>query len=127
MRADRGCHRYDVDGWEILAGRSSRDNDYLTFKIAAANDWWFHLSGQPGSHVVLRVPDGAEPPKSILRAAAAIAAYHSKAKNAGTVAVSATLAKHVSKPRGAPAGQVSIRKETKIKVKPGLPEGSEDD
>jgi predicted ribosome quality control (RQC) complex YloA/Tae2 family protein len=60
----------------------------------------------------------------MLKAAAAIAAYHSKARNAGVVPVSCTRAQNVSKPRGAKPGTVQIRKETTIKVRPGLPGGA---
>ena len=30
-------------GWTVLAGRSDRDNDYLSFRVAKPNDWWFHV------------------------------------------------------------------------------------
>ena len=50
--------------------------------------------------------------------AAAIAAYHSKARNAGVVAVSGTRARDVTKPRGAKAGTVQIRHERVFKVRP---------
>jgi predicted ribosome quality control (RQC) complex YloA/Tae2 family protein len=56
----------------------------------------------------------------VLKQAAAIAAYHSKAREAGTVAVSCTRVRNVSKPRGAPLGTVQIRDETVLKVRPSL-------
>ena len=108
-------------GWQVLAGRTDSDNDYLSIKLARGNDWWFHVRGMPGSHVVLRVPaDGPEPEKETLKQAAAIAAFHSKARGAGTVAVSCTQAKNVSKPRGAKPGTVSIHKEIVLKVRPAV-------
>jgi predicted ribosome quality control (RQC) complex YloA/Tae2 family protein len=76
----------------------------------------------PGSHVVLQVPPGAEPDRQTLKRAAAIAAYHSKAREAGVVAVSCTRARYVTKPRGAKAGTVQIRKEVVFKVRPALGE-----
>ncbi len=111
------------NGWTILAGRSEKDNDRLSLKIARANEWWFHVRGIPGSHVILRPPEGEKksPDKEMLKQAAAVAAWHSKARDGGVVAVSATLAKFVNKPRGAKPGTVSIRKETVFKVRPGLP------
>ena len=45
--------------------------------------------------------------REVLRQAAAVAAYHSKARSGGVVAVNYTLGKHVSKPRGAKPGTVS--------------------
>lgn len=105
-------------GWVVLAGTSDQSNDHLSLKLARPSDLWFHIRGMPGSHVVLRVPAGAVPDRDTRELAAAIAAWHSKARGAGTVAVSCTEARHVSKPLGAPAGTVSIRKETVLKVRP---------
>ena len=112
-----------VGGYLVLAGRTDADNDRLSIKLAEPDDWWFHARGLPGSHVVLKVGEGPEPDREALKAAAAIAAYHSKAREAGVVPVSATRARYVTKPRGAKPGTVEIRRETVIKVRPALPEG----
>lgn len=109
-------------GWTVLAGKTDADNDYLSLKMAKPNDFWFHVRGMPGSHVVLRGKKGEEPGKLLLKEAAAIAAYHSKAKKGGVTPVSYTQAKYVSKPRGAKQGTVNIRKESVLKVRPGIPE-----
>ncbi len=105
----------------MLAGRTEADNDRLSLKLARPMDWWFHVRGMPGSHVVLRARDDCEPDKDTLKQAAAIAAYHSKARKGGTVAVSCTRARFVTKPRGAEVGTVQIRKESVLKVRPRLP------
>lgn len=107
-------------GWKALAGRTDSDNDYLSFRVAKPGDWWFHVRGMPGSHVVLQCPPGKDPDRETLKRAAALAAYHSKAREAGVVAVSGTRARYVTKPRGAKAGSVEIRKEIVLKVRPGL-------
>jgi predicted ribosome quality control (RQC) complex YloA/Tae2 family protein len=113
---------YELDGgWTVLAGRTESDNDRLSLKLALPMDWWFHVRGMPGSHVVLRARDDVEPDKDTLKRAAAIAAFHSKARKGGTVAVSCTRARFVTKPRGAAVGTVQIRKESVLKVRPGLP------
>ena len=106
------------DDWQVLAGRTDAANDYLSLRLARPNDLWFHIRGMPGSHVLLRVPPGVTPPRTTLELTAAIAAFHSKARQAGTVAVSCTEARHVSKPRGAKPGTVTIRKEIILKVRP---------
>lgn len=121
-RSTANLHSYELaGGWTVLAGRSERDNDRLSLKIARPNDWWFHIRGMPGSHVVLQARDGEEPDRAVLEAAASIAAWHSKARNGGQVPVSCTLAVNVTKPRGADPGSVEIRKERVLKVRPGLP------
>jgi len=109
-------------GWEVLAGRTSRDNDLLSLKLARPNDWWFHVRGMPGSHVILRVPAGQEPDRETVKAAAAVAAWHCKKRDAKQVAVTATRARYVTKPRGAPVGTVEVRRETVIKVRPAVPD-----
>ena len=109
-------------GWTILVGRTDVDNDRLSLHIAKPNDWWFHIRGMPGSHVVLLARPGDDPDRATLKRAAAIAVYHSKARTAGLVAVSCTRARYVTKPRDAPAGAVNIRKETVLKVRPEAPQ-----
>jgi predicted ribosome quality control (RQC) complex YloA/Tae2 family protein len=107
-------------GWKVLAGKTNEDNDRLSIKVAKPNDWWFHVRGMPGSHVILQVPGKEEPDRETLKRAAAIAAYHSKARGGGTVSVSCTRARYVTKPRGAERGTVEIRKETVLKVRPSV-------
>jgi predicted ribosome quality control (RQC) complex YloA/Tae2 family protein len=115
-------HRYTLPGgWEVLAGRTDADNDRLSLKAARPDDWWFHVRGMPGSHVILRSRPDDEPGRDTLRQAAAIAAYHSKARGGGTVPVAGTLARNVTKPRGAKPGTVQIRRERLFKVRPALP------
>ncbi len=116
------CWTYDLPGgFEVLAGRTDADNDLLSLKVAKANDLWFHVHGMPGSHVILRHPDGEKPDNATVKTAGAIAAWHSKARNAGMVPVSCTEAKHVGKPRGSKPGTVSIKREKTLKVRPSLP------
>jgi predicted ribosome quality control (RQC) complex YloA/Tae2 family protein len=117
------CWNYQLDGgWEVLAGKTDADNDLLSLKLARANDLWFHVRSLPGSHVILRHPEGGKPDNATIRQAAAIAAWHSKARQGGTVPVACTEAKHVGKPRGAKPGSVSIKRERVIKVRPALPD-----
>jgi predicted ribosome quality control (RQC) complex YloA/Tae2 family protein len=114
-----GIVQYSLPGgWEVLAGRTDAANDYLSIELARPKDLWFHIHGMPGSHVVLRVPGDEAPDGATIARAAAIAAYHSKARGAGTVPVSYTEARHVSKPRGAKPGTVTLRKESIVKVRP---------
>jgi predicted ribosome quality control (RQC) complex YloA/Tae2 family protein len=112
-------NEYTLPGrWTVLVGRTDADNDYLSLKLAQPDDWWFHVRGVPGGHAILKAIPGEEPDRETLKRAAAIAAYHSKARKAGLVAVSCTRARYVTKPRDAKAGTVQIRKEIVLKVRP---------
>lgn len=115
-------YEYELSGgYQVLAGKTDVDNDLLSIKFAAPNDYWFHIKGMPGSHVILSVCEKEEPSKDIIKQAAAVAAYHSKARSGGVVPVSCTRAKYVSKARGDKPGTVHIRKETVLKVRPEIP------
>jgi predicted ribosome quality control (RQC) complex YloA/Tae2 family protein len=119
-----GVHRYELDGgWVVWVGKTDADNDRLSLKEARPSDYWFHVRGMPGSHVILRSRPDMEPDRQTLKQAAAIAAYHSKARKGGVTPVSYTLARHVTKQRGDRSGTVEIRKEKVLKVRPAVPEG----
>lgn len=109
----------DVDGWEVLVGRSAEDNDHLTFRVAKGRDLWLHVAGgMPGSHVVIRNPEGEDVPGEVVEKAAQIAAWYSKARNARRVEVHCCRAADVSKARGMEAGKVLIKNFRKVKVEP---------
>ncbi len=108
-------------GFKVLAGKSSAGNDILTAKYAKPNDLWFHARGASGSHTVLKVGKGQHVPKEAIRAAAAIAAYYSKMRNASNVPVAYCERKYVRKPRGAPPGTVTLEREEIVFVNPRLP------
>lgn len=117
----------DVDGYEVLVGRADEDNDYLTFRVADKQDLWLHVGGgTPGSHVVVRNPDGGEVPRETVAKAAQLAAWYSKARGAPKVEVHVCKVADVSKPRGAPSGQVEIRRFSRVKVEPSKLDANED-
>jgi predicted ribosome quality control (RQC) complex YloA/Tae2 family protein len=109
-------------GFQVWVGKNSENNDLLTLKYARPNDLWFHARGSSGSHVVLRAGTGkGEPSRRALEEAAGIAAFYSKMKTARNVPVAMTERKYVRKPRGAPAGTVTIEREKLFFVNPKLP------
>ena len=107
------------EGWEIWVGRNRRENDFLTFKLAKPDDFWFHVAEYGGSHVVLRNVDRrSSAPEQSLIEAAQLAAYFSQARNARKVEVHYTQRKHVSKPKGSKPGLVRLREHKTISVQP---------
>lgn len=69
-----------ADGHEIICGRSNIQNEKLTFTLASRKtDWWFHVKGLPGTHVILRpFSDEEMPSDSSILEAASLAAFFSK-------------------------------------------------
>lgn len=103
---------------EVRVGRNSKRNDELTFRHSSPDDIWLHARHVGGSHVVLRWPHKDAPPGRDLEEAAVLAAFHSKARHAGTVPVDWTRRKYVRKPRGAKSGSVTIEREKTVFVRP---------
>jgi predicted ribosome quality control (RQC) complex YloA/Tae2 family protein len=102
---------------EVLVGRTAGDNDRLTFQLASQRDFWLHVAGTPGSHVIVRNPGGLETlPRETLRFAARLAAVHSKSKGGGQVSVHVARVRDVRKPRGAPPGQVTLQRFRSVRV-----------
>ncbi len=114
-----GVRRYvSSDALEILVGRTSRDNDHLTFKIAKPNDLWLHAADYGGSHVVVRNPTRKEVPHRTLIEAAQLAAKFSQARKDPKVDVHYTERKFVSKVKGAVPGLVRMARFKNITVEP---------
>lgn len=98
-------HYISSDGYDIYVGRNNFQNDELTFKFAAGNDWWFHAKKMAGSHVVVKTQDG-ELPDRTFEEAGRLAAYYSKGRTAPKVEIDYIQKKHVKKPAGAKPGFV---------------------
>jgi len=114
-----GVRRYrSTDGYEILVGRTDRDNDNLTLRIAKSFDLWFHAADYPGSHVVLRNPARKDVPARAITQAAQLAAKFSQAGGDAKVAVNYCEKKFVTKPKGFAPGQVRLSSFKTILVEP---------
>ena len=106
----------------VWAGKSGENNDLLSTRYTKSKDLWFHARSVGGSHVVLKFGSGkGEISKHAIDEAAGIAAYYSKMKGSKLVPVSVCEGKYVRKPKGVPAGTVTIDHEKVIFVVPRLP------
>ncbi|MEZ4636247.1 MAG: NFACT RNA binding domain-containing protein [Caldilineaceae bacterium] len=98
------------DGFAILVGRNSRQNEIVTFKEANAEDLWLHIRDLPGAHVVIR--NGGQPVgEETITAAAQLAAYYSSQRGEQAVPVAVTPRRFVSRMAGGRTGQVYYRNE----------------
>ncbi|WP_310832870.1 Rqc2 family fibronectin-binding protein [Paenibacillus pedocola] len=91
------------EGVDIYVGKNNLQNEYVTNRLASANDTWLHTKDIPGSHVVIRSEEFGD---ATLEEAAQLAAYYSQAKQSSSVPVDCTLIRHVRKPSGAKPGFV---------------------
>ncbi|HVO76133.1 MAG TPA: NFACT RNA binding domain-containing protein [Ignavibacteriaceae bacterium] len=117
---------YIIEGnYHAYVGKDSANNDLLTLKFAKQNDYWFHARGASGSHLVLKAENPSQKiPKNILKAAASIAAFHSKAKTSGLAPVSFTQKKYVIKKKGMEPGKVALMREEVLIVRPEIPKNA---
>ncbi len=114
-----GTRRFtSSDGYQILVGRTDRDNDYLTQRVAKSHDMWFHAADYPGSHVVLRNPGRQPVPQRSIIEAARLAAKFSQARHLPRAAVNYCEKKFVTKPKGFAVGQVRLSSFRTIMVEP---------
>jgi predicted ribosome quality control (RQC) complex YloA/Tae2 family protein len=115
-----GVRRYrSSDGYEVLVGRTARDNDQLTFRLARPNDLWLHASDYPGSHVVVRNTGKGDIPHRTVLEAAQLAAKFSQAGKDGKVNIHYTRRKFLAKPKGAAPGLVRMSSFKTVLVEPG--------
>ena len=98
-------HYLSSDGHHMYVGKNNFQNDELTFKFAAGNDWWFHAKGIPGSHVVVKT-NGDELADRTFEEAGRLAAYYSKGRENEKVEIDYLEKKNVKKPNGSKPGFV---------------------
>lgn len=111
------CHIFQsASGMHIWVGKNAKANDRLTFHAANGNDWWLHVQGSPGPHVIIKVKKGQQPDLNTLQDAMQLALFYSKSKNQGEADISITQKKYVSRLGGSQTGKVQISKHTTKRV-----------
>lgn len=131
MRAEPGRRRQPVDpaeqlrsavtpgGFKLFWGKNNRSNDYVSRQLTGADDLWFHAQNMPGCHLVLKRGGwGGMVPEEAVLYAAAIAAAHSRGKEAGKVEVMVAEGRWVKKPKGARPGLVTVEHYRTVVVRP---------
>ncbi|MFI5271756.1 MAG: NFACT family protein [Ktedonobacterales bacterium] len=109
--------RVSSDGFTLLVGKNSRQNETVTFGEGRSNDLWLHARGVPGAHVIVRT-GGRPVPDATLREAAALAAYYSQSRAAGSVPVDTTEQRYVRHMKGGGPGMVTYERERTLHVAP---------
>ena len=105
-----------TDGLPIFVGRNARENEELTFRLAKSDDLWLHARSASGSHVVVLLAKGADPPADTLKDAATLALLYSDLKKSGKGEVIYTRRKWVKAAKGQAPGAVLVTREQSIHV-----------
>ena len=102
-RKSKPYHYRTKNECDIYVGKNSKQNDYITLKLANKDDYWFHIKDHPGSHVVLRNEDIKD---DDIILAAYLAAINSSVNIGTKIDIDYTKKKNVNKPKGAKPGMV---------------------
>lgn len=102
-KPSRPFHYKTENGSDIYVGKNSKQNDYITLKVARKEDLWFHVKDSPGSHVILKTDKVFD---EDIKKAAYLAALNSSLASANKVDVDYTEKKNVNKAKGAKDGMV---------------------
>lgn len=102
-KKSKPMHFKTNNGSDIYVGKNSKQNDYITLKMANKDDLWFHVKNLPGSHVILRSDNINDRDIEI---AAYLAATNSSLSKEKKIDVDYTQKKNVNKAKGAKPGMV---------------------
>ncbi|WP_298820378.1 Rqc2 family fibronectin-binding protein [Chloroflexus sp.] len=105
------------EGLPIYVGRTARQNEEVTFRLARPTDLWLHARNIHGAHVIIRADN---PPERTIAEAAALAAYYSQARHDAAVEVDICRRRAVRKIPGGPVGLVSYHPERTVRARPQL-------
>ncbi len=120
-KKSRPLHFVSSDGIDIYVGRNNYQNEELDFKLADANDWWFHAKNLPGSHVIAKTGNAELPDKTCLEAAALAAYYSNAGASAGSnkkIEVDYVKKKELKRVPGAAPGFVIYHTNYSIMIEP---------
>lgn len=112
-KPSKPLHYKTENGADIYVGKNSKQNDYITLKVARKDDLWFHVKDSPGSHVILKADKFYD---DDIMVAAYLAALNSSLSNDKKVDVDYTEKKNVNKAKGAKDGMVYYENFSTIRV-----------
>ncbi len=110
-------HVQSSDGFTMLVGKNSRQNEEVTFHQAAPNDIWLHARGVPGAHVIIKAA-GRDIPRRTIEQAASLAAYYSQARGSTSAPVDYTQQRYVKHMKGGGPGMVIYERERTLYAEP---------
>jgi hypothetical protein len=113
------CKEYQSSGEaKILVGKSAAESDEMV-KSARSNDFWFHIIGTTGSHVIIpfKSVKGGQLADEAKREAGILAIHNSKLRTDLAGEVYFTRKQHLRKKRGMPPGLWTVDKSESFYIK----------
>ena len=114
--------RLTLNKHQILVGVNAKGNRYVTFRLAHAQDLWFHVHEIPGAHVILKEIEQSDTSETetAIKVAAPLAAYYSRAKKTLKVQIDYTEKKNVRHISGSGIAHVTYSNPETILISPDL-------
>ncbi len=109
---------YQINGWQLLVGRDSNENDDLLRHYVRGEDLWLHVRDYPGGYVFIKAKKNKTVPLDILLDAANLAVYYSKARNNTKVDLYYTHTKYLRRAKNASKGTVLPTQEKNLCITP---------
>lgn len=112
--------KIETGGYLLLVGMNAKGNRYVTFRLAKADDLWFHAHEVPGSHVIVKKIGVCDPESEmlVLKIAASLAVYYSKAQHSAKIQVDYTEKKNVRHIPGSGIAHVTYSQPRTLIVSP---------
>ena len=98
--------RVNVSGWDIIIGRSAKENDEILRRDAKGMDIWMHTRDYSGAYVIIKAKRDKTVPLPVLLDAASLAIHYSKAKKNGKADLYYTYVKFLRRAKDGPKGLV---------------------
>lgn len=106
---------YEFEGTLVHVGKNNLQNDYLTWKLARKDDYWFHVKDMHGSHVIVQSQELSE---ELIRYASNLAALYSQGRTSSSVPVNYTQVRQLKKVPNSALGFVTLGNYKTIYIDP---------
>ena len=115
QQAETGL-RFVSQGFQILVGRDSKENDILLRTKVRGNDWWLHVRDTPGGYVFIKYQKGKSVPLEVLLDAGNLAVFFSKSKGNPVTNLYCTQVKYLRRAKNAKLGTVIPFQEKNLEI-----------
>ena len=108
--------RFRSGGFDILVGRTAKENDELLRRHVKGNDYWLHTRDFPGGYVFIKNVPGKSVPLETLLDAGNLALFYSKGRSSGKGELYYTQVKYLRRAKHGKLGMVIPTQEKNLSV-----------
>lgn len=108
--------RVSIGGFDVIIGRTGKENDEILRREARGSDLWMHTRDYAGAYVIIKAKKGKTVPLSVLLDAGSLAIHYSKAKKNGKADLYYTYVKYLRRVKDGKTGLVLPTQEKNLSV-----------